>query len=341
MSAVFSTALVPVADRLDAWLCHAKPICGDCRFHVPKRFPFFGSIERRSVGNAALTCFTSTPVSFIKFPVVLANSQDRDYIVITQLHGTRQYCQSGAIACLSPGDTTLIDAGQPWSSDCAGSCRRLYLRLPRPFIQDHFECASVPLLPRILGKGGLGATLFRLATSLYEQAESLSLEEGNVAIEAYLKILAGCLTRPEMSSTKLHDCAQLRPRLEHYIETHLEDRDLTPAVIAVSAGISVRHLHRIFAAKGWTVAEWIRERRLERCRSDLQNPRRSASNITEIALRWGFSDSAHFSHCFRKEFGVSPRRFRNHALAIAGMASDQTAVDFPDELRAAPDSLPS
>ena len=331
MSAVFSTALVPDADRLDAWLLHAKPICGDCRFQVPKRFPFFGSIERRFVGNAALTCFSSTPVSFVKFPVVLANSEDRDYIVITQLHGTRQYCQSGAIALLSPGDTTLIDAGQPWSSDCAGNCARLYLRLPRHVIQEHLQNTSVPILPRLLGKRGLGATLFRLAASLYEHAESLDLDEGNVAIEAYLKILTGCLGDPELSSTKLDRCAQLRPRLEHYIETHLEDRDLNPVLIAATAGISVRHLHRIFAVKGWTVSEWIRERRLERCRSDLANPRLSDSSITDIALRWGFSDSAHFSHCFRKEFGVSPRRFRTNALAMAGIPSDESSAEFLDE----------
>lgn len=315
MSAVFSTALVPVADRLDAWLYHAKPICGDCRFHVPKRFPFLGSIERRSVGNTTLTCFSSTPVSFVKFPARFANAEDCDYIIITQLHGTRQYCQSGAIALLSPGDTTLIDPGQPWSSDCAGNCARLYLRLPRHVIQDHLQSASLPVLPRILGKRGLGATLFRLAASLYEQAESMGVDEGNVAVEAYLKVLAGCLVRPELSFTQLDRCAQLGPRLEHYIEIHLEDRDLNPAIIAATAGISVRHLHRIFAAKGWTVSEWIRARRLERCRGDLANPRLSDSSITEIALRWGFSDSAHFSHCFHKEFGVSPRRFRANGLA--------------------------
>jgi len=338
MSAMFSTALVPVADRLDAWLCHAKPICGDCRFHIPKRFPFFGSIERRSVGNATLTCFSSTPVSFVKFPVVLANS-DRDCIIITQLHGTRQYCQSGAIALLSPGDTTLIDAGQPWSSDCAGNCARLYLRLPRHVIQDHLQSASLPVLPRILGKRGLGATLSRLAASLYEQAESMGVDEGNVAVEAYLKILAGCLVHPELSFTQLDRCAQLGPRLEHYIEIHLEDRNLNPATIAGNAGISVRHLHRIFAAKGWTVSEWIRARRLERCRSDLANARLAGSSITEIALRWGFSDSAHFSHCFRKEFGVSPRHFRTDALALAGISCGQPGAEFLDALRAAPPRL--
>src|SRR5215472_7022721 len=341
MSASFSTNLVPAADRLEAWLYHAKSICGDCRFHVPKHFPFFGSIERRSLGGSALTCFSSTPVSFVKFPAVLADSEDRDCIVITQLKGTRQYSQSGAIALLSPGDTTLIDAGQPWTSDCVGNCARLYFRLPRWFVQDHLQRFTLPLLPRILGKSGLGATLFHLATSLFEQAENMTPQEGTVALEAYFEILAGCLARPGSSSTKLDQCAQLRPRLEHYIETHLEDCDLTPAVIAASAGISVRHLHRIFAVRGCTVAEWIRERRLERCRGDLANPALSDSTITDIALRWGFSDSAHFSHCFRKEFGVSPRHFRTDELAVLRSSGNQDSSRLIDEFCLPSFRLPS
>jgi AraC family transcriptional activator of tynA and feaB len=318
MSESFSTDLVPVSDRLDAWLDHAKQICGDCRFHFPKRLPFYGSIERRLLGGSAFTCFSSAPVSFVKFPAVAGDSENRDCIVITQLEGTRQYCQSGAIALLAPGDTTLIDAGQPWTSDCAGNCARLYLRIPLWVIQEHLQSSSVPVLPRILGKHGLGATLFHLASSLYEQSEMMTLEDGAVALEAYLRILAGCLARPDASSTKLDRCAQLRPRVEHYIETHLADHALNPRIIASTAGISVRHLHRLFAAKGWTVQEWIRERRLERCRGDMADLRLSDLTVTDIAFRWGFVDSAHFSRCFRNEFGISPRQFRTNALVRTG-----------------------
>jgi AraC family transcriptional activator of tynA and feaB len=310
----FSTDLVPAADRLDAWLYHAKPICGDCRFHFPKRRSFFGSIERRFLADAAFTRFSSAPVSFAKFPSVRGDSEERDCIVITQLRGTRRYCQNGSIALLSPGDTTLIDAGQPWTSDCVDDCVRLYLRVPRWIIQEQMQSSSVPVLPRILGKHGLGATLFHLAGSLYQQAEQMTRDEGVIALEAYLKILAGCLTRPETSSTQLNRCAQLRPRIEHYIETQLGERDLNPGVIAAHAQVSVRHLHRLFADKGCTVLGWIRERRLEHCRSDLADPGLAGWSVTDIAFRWGFIDSAHFSHCFRKEFGVSPRQFRAGAL---------------------------
>ena len=47
-----------------------------------------------------------------------------------------------------------------------------------------------------------------------------------------------------------------------------------------------------------------------RVRADLEDPRQRARSITEIALRWGFNDSAHFSRTFRARFGLSPRAVR-------------------------------
>jgi AraC-like DNA-binding protein len=246
------------------------------------------------------------------------------------LLGTREYSQRGAIALLAPGDTTIIDSGYPWTSDCFGNCARLYLRLPHWILEQELQQRSLPILPRILGKQELGATLSRLAGSLYNQAESMSVDEGAVAIEAYLKLLAACLSRPEAFSTQLDRCAQLRPRIESYIEKNLSERNLTPSSIAADAGISVRHLHRLFAAKGWTVVQWIRERRLERCRCDLADPRLSDSSVTDIAFRWGFSDSAHFSHCFHNEFGISPRQFRSRALGhCSGPRGHVTVGELP------------
>jgi AraC-like DNA-binding protein len=36
--------------------------------------------------------------------------------------------------------------------------------------------------------------------------------------------------------------------------------------------------------------------------------------VTEIAFRWGFKDSAHFSRSFKREFGISPSEVRRNAL---------------------------
>ena len=141
--------------------------------------------------------------------------------------------------------------------------------------------------------------------------------------------MCGCVVGPESAPTRLDRCAQLRPRVENFIEMHLQEPSLSPALIAAAAGISVRHLHRIFAAEGCTVTEWIRERRLERCRTDLADLRLRERSITDIAFLWGFSDSAHFSHCFRQQFGVSPRQLR----AKAWNDSRQARLVAPEEFQ--------
>jgi AraC-like DNA-binding protein len=83
-----------------------------------------------------------------------------------------------------------------------------------------------------------------------------------------------------------------------------------PARIAAAHGLSVRHVHRLFHESGDTVAAAIRRGRLDRCRADLEDPSQRARSVTEIALRWGFNDSAHFSRAFKARFGLSPRAAR-------------------------------
>jgi len=312
MSQSFSTDRVPVSDRLEAWQWNAKQICGDCRFQFPKGHPFHGSIEKRTVAGVPLTRFTSSPVSFAKFPVVTAASENPACIVITQLEGVRRYLQDGTATTLKPGDSTLVDSERPWSSECMDHCARLYLRFPAWLVRNRLRVSSLPRLPRISGGSGIGATLFRLAASLYEEAEMLTPEEGSAAVEAYLDLLAGCIGSPR-TEPKLGHQPELFARIDHFIESHLAEPTLNPTEIASAAGVSVGHLHRLFLAKGCTVAEWVRERRLERCRTDLSDPRFCEKNITEIAFYWGFSDSAHFSRCFKKEFGICPRVFRSAA----------------------------
>jgi transcriptional regulator GlxA family with amidase domain len=81
-------------------------------------------------------------------------------------------------------------------------------------------------------------------------------------------------------------------------------------VIAEAMGISVRHLHRVFSVTGCSVGDYIRVLRLDQCRKDLADARFLDRSITEIAFARGFSDAAHFSHSFRKQFGISARTFR-------------------------------
>jgi AraC family transcriptional activator of tynA and feaB len=325
MSQLFTTDLLPASDRIDAWQWNAQRICGDCRIQLPKS-SFHGAIEVRQIGGLPLTRFSSSALSFWKCPAESTNPDNRFCIVITQLAGIRRYVQNGSSVLLHAGDTTLIDSGRPWSSSCGTECARLYLRVPRWMMENRLRLREIPIVQRICGSRGLGAMLSRISQSLYEEAEELKADAGTAALDAYFQILSACIGRVE--SCEQHGL-ELRPRIQKFIDDHLSDPALRPAEIAAAADISVRHLHRLFSNSGSTLGDCIRARRLEHCRNDLANPRLRSKTITEIAFFWGFSDSAHFSRSFRKQFGICPRRFRaNTGLKTWDYEKDERVRDF-------------
>jgi AraC-like DNA-binding protein len=323
MSQLFSTDLLPPSDRIDAWQWNTQQVCGDCRIELPKS-SFHGSIEIRHVGGLPLTRFSSSPLSFWKWPFDTVNDENRSCIVITQIAGVQRYLQNGAEVLLKPGDSTVIDSGRPWSSSSGTDCVRLYLRVPRWMMENRLQMRGITIARRISGGAGMGATLFRQSHSLYDEAKWLKSEQSATALDTYFEILEACLGGGD---TSVQQGAELSGRILRFIDAHISEPTLGPANVALAMGISVRHLHRLFSVTGSTLGDCIRARRLEQCRNDLTHPRFREKTITEIAFSWGFSDAAHFSHSFKKQFGLSPRAFR--AVSTKGRGGvDERERDF-------------
>ena len=99
------------------------------------------------------------------------------------------------------------------------------------------------------------------------------------------------------------------------IELRLHDPGLRPATVAAAHYISTRYLHRLFEPEGVTVSEWIRMRRLEHCRRDLEDPALAHETVLAIASRWGLRNPGHFSRLFHAAYGMSPSAVRGRASA--------------------------
>lgn len=84
---------------------------------------------------------------------------------------------------------------------------------------------------------------------------------------------------------------------------------LSPNWLAQELGVSVRNLYRAFE-EGDSICQSIMRARLERSAADLGSPMLQSASITEIAYRWGFTDSAHFSRAFRKRLACMPKDYR-------------------------------
>lgn len=337
MSQRFSTDLLPASDRIDAWQWNAQQICGDCRIRLPKS-SFHGSIEIRNIAGLPLTRFSSSALSFKKWPFDSINAQNRSCLVITQVAGTRQYVQSGSEVLLRPGDSTIIDTATPWSSSCNMDCVRLYLRVPRWMMENRLSMRDIPTAQKIGGGTATGAALWRQAQTLYEEGPSMEGGELEAALDGYFESLDSCLGgSPSQSLLPL----LLKDRVVRFIQDHIGEFTLGPSHIANSLGISVRHLHRVFSASGTTLSDYIRALRLEQCRNDLTDRRLQNRSITEIAFSRGFCDPAHFSHAFRKHFGVSARTFRSVFTRTGRLAAKPHEPFFVSESADGGDALPN
>lgn len=96
-------------------------------------------------------------------------------------------------------------------------------------------------------------------------------------------------------------------RVFEYIENNL-DADLSLASIADIAFFSPFHFHRVFKAiTGETLNEYITRRRIEKAALELL---RKNISVSEIFLKYGFTDNSSFTRTFKKFYGVSPTEFR-------------------------------
>lgn len=75
--------------------------------------------------------------------------------------------------------------------------------------------------------------------------------------------------------------------------------------LAAKAGISIRHLERLFAKRlGTSIEKHRQKEQLYRARALL---RQSSMSVLEIAIASGFVSASHFSRLYKEAFGRSPR----------------------------------
>lgn len=196
---------------------------------------------------------------------------------------------------------------------CDCRVRRVSISLPRAWIdQDTVDDPYIEAIRRFSRHHG-DSLLWRPSPHLAAQAERILLTAGNGSFLERLRLeseaaemVANGLRQfdgQDHSILSGRDRMRLR-RLYDYIDT-LEGDSVTLEEIARQAGMSVSAMQRLFrAAKGLSVFEYIRLRRLERARTALE---RQEMSVTEAAYLAGYGSPANFATAFKRQFGLTPR----------------------------------
>ncbi|MCO1660915.1 helix-turn-helix domain-containing protein [Pseudonocardia humida] len=230
--------------------------------------------------------------------------------MIVAVSGTVVGEHGGRSTELPPGDLVLIDLSRPLR--CLHRTRRaVFVTFPRALLP--LPELAPPAGIRIPGNQGSGALLSGLVRQLPRHADATvgaSTARLGTAVLDLLTVALAEQTGDKVALPPATQAGDLRLRIGAFIESHLEDPDLSPARIAESHHISLRYLHRLFESTGDGVAGRIRQRRLERIRRDLLDPGQAHRPVYAIAARWGLGSAAHFNRLFREVYGMPPAEFR-------------------------------
>lgn len=225
------------------------------------------------------------------------------------------YHGSGCVP-LGPGEALAYDPAKPYLFGFSGPMQKILLDLPANGFRRRCLPAGLAEPVRLGHSRRQRNLLSAIRGELSGKSDRIHASE---LAERTWSLLAGLFGESDAETHVLLANA--------YLESCLADERLTPARVADAVGVSLRHLNRLFAQTGHSLAETIRERRLERAFAELRAARTGSSTVLEIAHRCGFTSQAHFTRVFKHRFGNTPGE----------VLSEASARSWPD---CVPDSSP-
>jgi AraC-like DNA-binding protein len=273
-----------------------------------RRNGFQGWLRRRRIDDLALVEGRCGPCSGTRTRHQLADVDGEFIVVMIVGAGVETISQHHMEATMTPGDVMAWDSTQWNRFTVRESLSKRHMVIPWTALDEvggrAWMSDGVKLDPSAPATRLLTTYLDTLAQVL----PGLDAPAVSAARTAALGLLVGALRADSDACSAEMVRPALRASIERYIERHLLGGTVTPAAIASAHWVSIRTVNRVFSATGQTVGEVVRARRLARAREELTE---SDQSVSVIAHRWGFSDTSHFSRCFKAHYGSSPTDYRN------------------------------
>ncbi|MEU8262122.1 helix-turn-helix domain-containing protein [Micromonospora sp. NPDC048999] len=336
---IFDTKQVPAADRFGLWLDMLANTPALMRIRTEHADDFVARAEFLDLGPIQLVRHRYPSLDGVRSRKLIERSDADYYLLALTLSGTGIADQDGQRGVCRPGDFTFYDCARPQELSHHGDD---YGREPVSSIVALVPYDALPLPHRRLaplfaaqmsGTEGVGVLLANYLIQLTGHPEQYHAADAERLAGVGLDLLSTMLGRHLVSEDAVPTEVRRRAllaQIHSHIHQHLGDVSLSPRLIAEAHHISVRSLHRLFEAEETTVAAYVRDERLERCRRDLADPTLRDLPIQTIAGRWGFRDKAHFSRAFRAAHEDTPQAYRTRHLGRARIVNSPASVVNPE-----------
>lgn len=297
----FSTKLVPHQRRHLFW-----------RDVVAEAFPGMtvdasegiqADLMRCSIGGVDLACARSDRARVSR---VAADGGERHLLLHILRRGTMTMNHGDQSSIARVGEIIVADDRRPYAFDISQSNDCLILQVPATMMgedisnDDWHGCLLGADNPNVAFLGHVLQGVW----SQREHLEDLDDHAGALLADAARMV---CRRKPAR-----HPAIRPQRSPVEYALDNLDNPDLGTALIGGALDLSARAVQKSFFRQvGLTPTNFITTRRLERATVLLA--RGDGQTITDIAFEVGFNDSAFFTRCFRRQFGLSPSQWRQGA----------------------------
>jgi len=173
----------------------------------------------------------------------------------------------------------------------------------RLFFSFVLESMSLPIQKLGCSSTDLGALCSDAAEEFKRAATFSQLETTWLRSAGELLERAGQLNMGKRQQIVKSACRRIQSAIEQGSGSH----ELSLSAVAAEFGVSVSHMSRTFKQQtGQTFEQYVITQRIDFAKRLLRDP---LHNVSEVAVRSGFSDPSYFARVFRKQVGCSPREY--------------------------------
>lgn len=305
MATVLDTKSLDGADRFAAYRETVSKTFVPLTPHTPLFLDDFACrLDSHAVGSVQVSTIRATPHAVVRTQTAARHGDEAYFKLGLQMAGSARLDQDGRQAALGPGDFAIYDTTRPYRLEFLSDYRMMVVMFPQSLLRLPRRRIEQITARSVSGRTGLGAMLSPVLAGLESDVET-GAQAGAHLSDAVIDLIAACFVGDEHVEPSARR-EQLMTAIFAHIEANLSDPGMDVASIAAAHHISASYLQKLFASESMSVAAFIRERRLERCRRDLTDPSNGLRSAASIAARWGFQDPSHFSRLFRSTFGMTP-----------------------------------
>ncbi|WP_110239637.1 AraC family transcriptional regulator [Nocardioides gilvus] len=303
---VFDVSSHPLDQSVEVWEEHNAAALVGLTCRVPDSASFRAKEVNLQLHRLHLARVQGTPHTVVRDASMVSQRPSDSIVVYASLRGEALWEHAGARRIVRPGQLLVCDVDRPFLRGFGHGLEELAIKVPRDAFTELTGLHTVDV-PLFLDTTGAEADPY--ARALVRQ---VGRAVGRSAVppdeRTILELVSVIATGGRIGLPVAH-----RAAARAFIDDHLTDTSLSAADVAAGAGISERHLSRLFAETGASVPQHILARRLDLAHSLLGRPETREHRIVDIAASCGFTSTAYFSDAFKRRFDATAGAVRRSA----------------------------